>query len=68
MSCLVKINLGILGWQYLEPQANGWFTLASDYFITSGYKEEYIFNDILFYKTDNQPIEFTDSSGSINNV
>jgi len=47
----VKVNLGILGWQYLEPQANGWFTLVLDYFITSGYKEEYIFNDTLFYKT-----------------
>lgn len=46
----VKINLGILGWQYLEPQANGWCTLVLDYFITFGYKEEYMFNDI-FYKT-----------------
>jgi len=47
----VKVNLGIFGWQYIEPQANGWFTLVLDYFITSGYKEEYIFNDTLFYKT-----------------
>jgi predicted transglutaminase-like cysteine proteinase len=47
----VKLNLGILGWQYLEPQANGWCTLFLDYFIISGYKEKYMFNDILFYKT-----------------
>jgi transglutaminase-like putative cysteine protease len=45
----VKINLGILGWQYLEPQANGWNTLILDFFITSGYKAEYEFNDSQFH-------------------
>lgn len=45
----VKINLGILGWQYLEPQANGWYTLLLDFFIMSGYKAEYEFNDSQFH-------------------
>lgn len=43
-----KINLGILGWYNLEPQANGWATLIGDYLSLSGYTATCEFNDSQF--------------------
>jgi hypothetical protein len=45
----VKINLGILGWYNIEPQANGWSTIIGDYFSLSGYTARSYFNDSQFH-------------------
>jgi len=45
----VKINLGILGWYNIEPQANGWNTIIGDYLSLSGYQAICYFNDSHFH-------------------
>jgi hypothetical protein len=46
----VKINLGILGWYNIEPQANGWNTLIGDFLSLSGYQAVCYFNDSQFHR------------------
>jgi len=45
----VKINLGVLGWYNIEPQADGWNTLIGDYLRLSGYTALGYFNDSQFH-------------------
>jgi len=47
----VKINLGILGWYNIEPQADGWNTLVGDFLSLSGYDAICHFNDSQFHWT-----------------
>jgi len=47
----VKINLGILGWYNIEPQANGLNTIIGDYLSLSGYQATCYFNDHQFHLT-----------------
>jgi hypothetical protein len=47
----VKINLGILGWYNIEPQADGWNTLIGDFLSLSGYDALGYFNDSQFHWT-----------------
>jgi hypothetical protein len=47
----IKINLGLLGWYNIEPQANGWYTLIGDYLSLSGYTAIGYFNDLQFHWT-----------------
>lgn len=42
----VKLNVDIIGWQNIEPQANGWNTIIGDFFALSGYTAESNFNDV----------------------
>lgn len=42
----VKLNVDIIGWQNIEPQANGWSTFIGDFLTLSGYTAESNFNDI----------------------
>jgi hypothetical protein len=45
----VKINLGILGWYNIEPQANGWNTIIGDFLSLSGYQATCYFNDYQYH-------------------
>jgi hypothetical protein len=47
----VKINLGLLGWYNIEPQANGWNTIIGDFLSLSGYDAICYFNDSQFHWT-----------------
>lgn len=42
----VKLNVWLIGWQNIEPQANGWNTIIGDFFSLSGYRAESNFNDV----------------------
>lgn len=44
----VKINVDIIGWQNIEPQAGALNTFIGDFFSLSGYTAEYNFNDVYF--------------------
>jgi len=47
----VKINLGVLGWYNIEPQADGWNTIVGDFLSLSGYDAICYFNDSQFHWT-----------------
>ncbi|HKZ93148.1 MAG TPA: transglutaminase domain-containing protein [Candidatus Bathyarchaeia archaeon] len=47
----VKINLGVLGWYNIEPQADGWNTLIGDFLSLPGYASIGYFNDTQFHWT-----------------
>ena len=44
----VKLNVDIIGWQNIEPQAGGLNTVVGDYLSLSGYTAKYNFNDAYF--------------------
>jgi len=44
----VKLNVDIIGWQNIEPQAGALNTFIGDLFSLSGYTAEYNFNDVYF--------------------
>jgi hypothetical protein len=47
----VKVDLGFpLGWQNIEPQANGWSTLVGDFVSLSGYDAICYFNDLQYHE------------------
>jgi len=41
----IKAYIGTIGWQNIEPRANGWATLLGDLLALSGYTARYKFND-----------------------
>jgi len=44
----VKLNVDIIGWQNIEPQAGGLNTLVGDFLSLSDYTARYNFNDVYF--------------------
>jgi len=44
----VKLNVDIIGWQNIEPQAGGLNTLVGDFLSLSDYTAKYNFNDVCF--------------------
>ncbi len=44
----VKLNVDVIGWQNIEPQAGGLNTLVGDFLSLSDYTARYNFNDIYF--------------------
>jgi hypothetical protein len=44
----VKLNVDMIGWQNIEPQAGGLSTIIGDYLSFSGYTAKYNFNDLQF--------------------
>jgi predicted transglutaminase-like cysteine proteinase len=44
----VKLNVDIIGWQNIEPQAGGLNTVVGDFLSLSGYTAKYNFNDAYF--------------------
>ena len=44
----VKLNVDIIGWQNIEPQAGGLNTIVGDFLSLSGYTARYNFNDVYF--------------------
>jgi len=44
----VKLNVDIIGWQNIEPQAGGLNTLVGDFLSLSDYTAKYNFNDVYF--------------------
>lgn len=44
----VKLNIDVIGWQSLEPEAGALNTLVGDFLSLSGFEAMYMFNDIYF--------------------
>ena len=44
----VKLDVDIIGWQNIEPQAGGLNTVVGDFLSLSGYSAKYNFNDFYF--------------------
>ena len=44
----VKLDVDIIGWQNIEPQAGGLFIFIGDFLSLSGYTAKYSFNDVYF--------------------
>ena len=44
----VRLNVDLIGWQSLEPQADALNTLVGDFLTLSGFEAMYMFNDIYF--------------------
>ena len=42
----VKLNVDVIGWQNIEPQAGGLNTFIGDFLSLSGYNAKYNFNDV----------------------
>jgi transglutaminase-like putative cysteine protease len=47
----VKLNVDLIGWQSIEPQADALNTLVGDTLTLSGFTAEYMFNDQNFQTT-----------------
>ncbi|MFA5365670.1 MAG: transglutaminase domain-containing protein [Candidatus Bathyarchaeia archaeon] len=47
----VRLNVDLVGWQSIEPQADALNTLVGDTLTLSGFKAEYLFNDQNFQTT-----------------
>lgn len=44
----LQLDVDLIGWQSIEPQAGAWNTLVGDSLSLSGYAAEYMFNDVYF--------------------
>ncbi len=44
----LQLDVDVIGWQSIEPQADAWNTWVGDFLTLSGFKAKYMFNDVYF--------------------